>query len=266
MDKIEKKILMLKDLIKNLESVGVAYSGGLDSSLLLFFSKQVLGDKVTAFTLRSQFQKSAEIKKAKEFTKRHCIKHIILEKDILEIPEVRDNSYARCYFCKRSMMQEILKNRDAFPFNALIDGTNCTDAKKTRPGIKALKELSVKSPFIEAGIDKKDILEIAGRIEFDHPSRESESCLATRFPYGKKIDKKMLDNIEAAEDKLNKLGFRQVRLRDHMPIARLEISLEDFERLDPISIKKIVDAVKDVGFDYVTLDLEGFKSGSMDRS
>ena len=264
MDKLKLKIKKLEDIILNAGKAIVAFSGGIDSSLLLLYCKRLLAEKVLAVTFSSPLQKNSEIGRALEIAKRLNVRQVLIEKDILDIPDVLKNTRERCYYCKKYIFSEIIGLKNNYPGYVVLDGSNLSDLSSNRPGLEALKDLGVISPFALAGINKKDILAMTKNTDLSNYDIKGESCLATRFTYGQPLDKEKLKMIDDIEERLGRLGLDEIRLRIHGNLARLEISSDVIGRLNNTDIKKIVDIVKKGGYTYVTLDLEGFRSGSMD--
>ena len=249
-----------------MDSVVIAFSGGADSSFLLAAAAQSLGKKVIAVTAKSPTYTGRELKEAKVIANRLSCRHIIINSDELEIKEFMNNQKNRCYFCKKELFLKLISVKNKYEFNFVADGTNYDDLSKYRPGLKALKELGIRSPLAEAGLTKEEIRQYSRQLNLPTWNKQDLSCLASRLPYGEKISIPVLKKIEKAEDFLYSLGFRQVRVRYHYPIARIELEKDEIHRLlQPYIIEKIIKRLKKLEFEYITLDLEGYRTGSMDQ-
>ncbi|MEO0137409.1 MAG: ATP-dependent sacrificial sulfur transferase LarE [candidate division WOR-3 bacterium] len=251
----------LKKILKRYPGAIIAFSGGVDSTLLLKIARLVLKDKVIAVTAKSPLYPESEIKNACSIARRLQVCHIIIETDELKNPEFIKNSQSRCFHCKMELFKR-LKEIGAKYGYVVLEGSNYSDLKDFRPGLVAARRLGVLSPLIEARIKKEKIREIAKRLRLPNWNKPSMACLASRIPYGQKIDKKILQRIEEAEKFLMRMHFRQCRVRDHFPIARIEIPTSDFGKMLR-NCKKVVKFFKKLGYKYITLDLEGYRTGSM---
>ncbi len=264
---MEEEYSKLRNYLKELSQVAVAFSGGVDSSFLLKVSVEVLGvNNVIALTARSQLTFEEEIQRAKEIAKDIGVEHMILDMPDVINEKIRDNPKDRCYHCKKKIFTSFLKllesEFDGKPI--LIEGTNLDDMGSYRPGKKAIEELGIRSPLMECRMSKEMVRSLSrdlGLPTWDHPS---QSCLATRFPYGGELTEEDLRKVEKGETYLKKMGFQECRLRIHGSIARIEVPKSDLERLICYS-SKVVQNLKSLGFTYVTLDMEGLRSGSMDQ-
>jgi uncharacterized protein len=262
----DKKFIRLKEIIKEMDSVVIAFSGGADSSFLLAAAVQTLGEKVIAATARSFTYPGRELKEAKAIAGKLNCRHIIISTGELEIKEFINNHRNRCYFCKKELFLKLISVKNEYKLNSVADGTNYDDLKKYRPGLKALKELGIRSPLAEACLTKEEIRQYSRQLNLPTWNKQNLSCLASRLPYGEKISKSVLIKIEKAEDFLYSLGFRQVRVRYHHLIARIELEKDEIPgMLQRDTIEKIIKRLKKLGFEYITLDLEGYRTGSMDR-
>ena len=252
---VESKLKYLKQYILSLGQPAVAFSGGVDSTFLLKVAQEVLGDKLLAITAKSIFFPEREIGEAVEFCKKEGIRHSVIEIDIKD--EVAKNPLNRCYLCKKDMFERFLQFSDI-----IMEGSNIDDTKDYRPGMQAIKELGVKSPLMEAGLTKEEIRVLSRKLNLPTSEKPSFACLASRFVYGEKITPERLKMVDAAEEYLLNKGLHQVRVRIHNDIARIEALPFEFEKI-LAARTEIVDKLKELGFNYVTMDLYGYKTGSM---
>lgn len=252
----------LKKYLNHLKEQGLclAFSGGIDSTLLLYLCREM---GILAITFNSNFQTAEEIELSKNLCQKYGVRQIIIEKDVFENPIILDNPKDRCYHCKKFLFENAVKIAKDNGFGYIADGTNFDDLNVYRPGRKALKELGIISPFAMFEITKQEIRDYAKNCGIEIYSKPSSPCLATRFPYGTKLTKEKLAIVEKGEDFLKKEGFDCCRLRLHDNIARIEVLPEKFAEL--LNKKDLIIAeLKNLGISYITLDLEGFRSGSMD--
>jgi len=262
----KQKYEALKTYLKVLGSVAIAYSSGVDSTLLLLTAKEVLGDKVIAVTAKSCSFPVRELNEAIQFCKSHQIKHIIVESEELEIEGFSENKPNRCYLCKRALFSEIIQTAQEYQMRYVCEGSNIDDLGDYRPGLTAIKELNVKSPLRECGLNKAEIREISSHLGLNTASKPSFACLASRFVYGETITREKLGMVEKAEELLLSLGFRQLRVRIHGTLARIEVSPDEINKLLNSEIRIIISTrLKEIGFSYVTLDLIGYRTGSMNE-
>lgn len=256
-----------KELCGYLESLGsaaAAFSGGVDSTFLLKAAKDALGDKVTAVTVRSQLITQSEIDEAAEFCNSENIRHIIYDFNPLKIDGFTDNPVNRCYICKKEIFGIINKIAAELGANAVIEGSNLDDNSDYRPGIKAIRELDVLSPLQTVGLTKNDIREMSKALGLPTWAKPSLACLASRFAYGDKITDERLRRVSDAERILFSAGFEQARVRIHGDIARIEVTPENFEKLLELR-EKIYSEFNALGFSYITMDLKGYRTGSMNE-
>ena len=257
------KATKLDSLLQDLKSFIIAFSGGVDSSFLAYRAKSLRGLSIMAVTVRTPYIPAREISEAVNFAKKQGIDHRIID---LEFPEIiRHNPTERCYLCKKTLFSEILAFAGENNFKYVIDGTNADDTGEFRPGLMALRELGIKSPLAEAGLTKSDIRELSQRAELPLWDKPAMACLLTRIPYDTKVTAEMLKMIEKAEDLLFERGFPGTRVRMHENVARIECLPGYIERIihDP-GRELIVSDLKKIGFRYISLDLEGYRTGSMD--
>jgi uncharacterized protein len=261
------RIEKIKEAIKARESAVIAFSGGVDSSTLAALAFEELGEKALAVTIDSPLFPRQQLETASQTACEIGIQHKILPFSLNSVPYFSANTINRCYFCKKALLETLLEFTEKTGFNVVLEGTNASEIKgKNRPGYRAIQEAGEKiySPFVEFGVTKEEIREIAANLSLSAASRPSAACLATRIAYGQPITPEALEKVEKAEDYLLDLGFTQFRVRMHSNLARIEVTDKEFE--DAFRKReKISGHLKALGFDYVTLDLEGFRSGSMDE-
>lgn len=258
------KLKKLKSLLKDMGSVLLAYSGGVDSTFLLKVAGDVLGDRVLAVTASSVTYPVEELKFSQKIAQELGVRHKIIETHELMNKNFASNPINRCYFCKKELFSKLRKIAGGNKLNFVIDASTVSDKDDFRPGEKAKKELKVRSPLKEAGFTKDDIRRESKKLGLASWDKPSLACLASRIPYGRKISAGILKRIQQGEMFLRKLGFKQVRLRHYNGTCRIETLKEDI----PAFLSKrvlIVEKLKRLGYNYVTLDLEGYRSGSLNE-
>lgn len=246
----------------------IAFSGGVDSSLLLWLAcreAQKTGKKVYAVTFNTKLHPRADVELAGDIASLAGAIHHVVDIDELENPEILENPPERCYLCKRMLFTKLLEFAKEKGVSAVLEGTNADDLKVYRPGICAIGELGIISPLSDCGFTKEEVRAYAADCGLEVSERPSTPCLATRLPYYTRIEEKVLRQIELGEAYLHKLGFYNVRLRVHGDVARLEIDETDFLKCMEYK-RQISEYIKELGFQYTALDLEGFRSGSMDEN
>ncbi|AND85448.1 ATP-dependent sacrificial sulfur transferase LarE [Clostridium tyrobutyricum] len=261
---MHKKLDTLKENIKKLQSVAIAFSGGVDSTFLLKVAHDVLGDNVIAITATSSTYPKRELDEARKYAKSMGVKHIIIESEELDIEGYAKNPVNRCYYCKKELFSKLRNIAKENDINYVLDGSNLDDTGDYRPGMEAAKELGIVSPLKEAKLTKDDIRTFSREMNLPTWNKPSFACLSSRFPYGNKITSKKLKMVEDAEQFLLDLGFRQVRVRCHDTIARIEVAPEERSKFFDLSLMdKVGNKFRELGFTYVTLDILGYKTGSM---
>ncbi len=271
-NELDHKYAELLKRIAELKSVAVAFSSGVDSAFLLYAAKEALGDNVVALTGVSPFFPEREKKEAQVFCQDLGVKQILVEIIPEDIPEFSNNSKNRCYYCKRYLFTNFITAARNMNIYSVIDGTNADDTGDFRPGMRALEELNIVSPLKDAGFSKKEIRELSVRFGLSTWDKPSFACLASRIPYGQNITVNKLSMVEHGENYLLELGFKQFRVRLHEDIsgsylARIEVLSEDMKRLNDERFRHDIYArFKELGFAYTSMDLMGFRSGSLNET
>lgn len=267
MDIIHKKQLKLEEIINQMENAVVAFSGGVDSTYLLYIAKRVLGERVIAVTARSLSFPEREYNEARAFCEKNGIEHITVESEELDIEGFSQNPVNRCYLCKSELftkIREIAKQRN---IRFILEGSNTDDMGDYRPGLQAISEMEIQSPLRQAGLSKAEIRQLSRELGLPTWDKQSFACLSSRFPYGETITPEKLRMVDKAEQYLLDLGLRQVRVRIHGKLARIETDEEGFERITSEQNRLAVHKrLKEIGFTYVSLDLKGYRTGSMNET
>jgi len=259
------KLMRLMEWFKDKDGVLVAFSGGVDSALLLKAAQEVLGDKVLAVTANSPLNTPEEKEAAVKVAKEIGAKHLVVELNDLENPQVSSNPSERCYYCKKARFEALLNLAREKGLEVVVEGSNLDDLNDYRPGLKAVKELGIASPLEELGFTKQEVRQGAKKLELSVWNKPSEPCLATRIPFNTEITPEKLTRVMNAERFLkNTLGLKQVRVRDHNGLARIEVEKNDLEKAFS-QREEITRVLMEKGFLYVTLDLAGYRTGSMNQ-
>lgn len=257
-----EKLENLKDIISNYKKLVVAFSGGVDSTFLLKIASMVLRDNVIAVTVMGQIHPRWEIEESRALADEIGVKQEIIDIDILSDEKIASNPPDRCYYCKIRVFSIIKEVAKRYDIDTIADGSNADDVTDYRPGMRALEELGIVSPLKEADLTKLEIRRLSKELGLRTWDKPALACLATRVPYGERLTQNILLQIDKGENTLRRLGFRQVRLRHFGNLAKIEVLPEDMERLLK-SREDIVKYLKEIGYSYITMDLEGYKTGSM---
>ena len=263
---LEEKEVRLESLLRDMKGAIVAYSGGVDSTYLAWKAHQVLGDGALAVTADSPSVPSLQRRTALEVAARFGFRHEVIRTDEVERSDYRDNPPNRCYFCKDVLFTRLTELACARGYAFVLDGLNADDLGDYRPGREAATEHSVRSPLVEAGLSKQEIRELSRKAGLPTADQPASACLASRFPYGVKITEEKLRIVDRGEEALREMGFRVFRVRHHDDTARLEFGREDLAKALNMEVAaKLAALFKGLGYRYVTLDLEGYRSGSLNE-
>lgn len=263
---MDTKLEQLKDALRKSEGVLVAFSAGVDSTFLLKMAQMVLGDRAIALTASSATAPPGELVAAREFAASLGIRHIVLESQELANPSFTQNPANRCFFCKDELYRICRQQADQLGIATIMDGTNLDDLQDHRPGLKAAKEWGVRHPLVEAQMTKNDIRGYSRELNLPTWDKPSSPCLSSRFPYGTEINLERLKQVAACEQLMKELGFREFRVRYHGDLARIEVAQDEFHRwVEKATRNTVVEKFKAIGFRYVSLDLQGYRTGSMNE-
>jgi uncharacterized protein len=260
-----EKYNVLLHWLGRLENAAIAFSGGVDSSFVLASAQQLLGERVLALTVKTPYIPDRELEEAKAYCKANNIRHRVIYGDI--IPEIMHNPENRCYLCKRHIFTILKETAHQEGFYHLLDGTNADDSGVYRPGLTALHELGIKSPLLENGITKKEVRYFSAKLGLATAEKPSYACLLTRLPYNYEVKTEELLRVEKAELYLASLGFGASRVRNHGYIARIELEKDRIaEFVSSAVANNVASNFHKLGYEFVTIDLEGYRSGSFDKS
>ena len=263
----QTKLDSLKHHLRELGSVAIAFSSGVDSTFLLKTAYDLLGDRTLAITVHSRLSPQRELDEAVQFTHNEGIEHIIIEIDELTIPGFSKNSANRCYLCKTEIFSRIRRIAGEQNIPHVIEGSNADDCDDYRPGLQAIAELGILSPLREVGLTKQEIRQLSRELGLPTWNKQSFACLASRIPYGEEITKERLAMIDVAEQYLQDVGFHQVRVRFHGNLARIEIDGEGWQLLADKTLRGAIHCrFKEIGFVYIAVDLLGYRTGSMNET
>ena len=257
----------LEKLLKSYKRVAVAFSSGVDSTYLLKMAQKVLGENVIAVTASSCSFPKRELEEAKTFCRENGIRHIVVESEELDIDGFRQNPKNRCYLCKHELFEKIRSIAKENGIETVVEASNTDDDGDYRPGLVAVKELGIESPLRHVGLSKKEIREYSKELGLPTWNKQSFACLSSRFVYGETISEEKLAMVDQAEQLLLDMGFHQLRVRIHDKLARIEVQPSEFEKImQEENRTKIFHELKQYGFTYVTLDLQGYRTGSMNET
>ena len=262
---IEHKYSQLKDNLSQYRNAIIAFSGGIDSSLVAYVAGEVLGERATAITSASASLKRADLALAKTLAQDWGIQHKVIVTDELSKAEYRANPTNRCFHCKTSLYTYLDEIAHSEAIEVVLNGTNTDDLGDHRPGLIAADNFSVRSPLVECNFNKQDIRDLAHELGLANADKPQAACLSSRFPYGTEITLELLEKVEAAEDIMSDLGFRQYRVRHHGEVARLEVETSELQRAVDLN-DELNQRIKAAGYSFVALDLAGFKSGSLNAA
>ena len=266
-DSVQKKYAALLRNLKRYKKVAIAYSSGVDSTFLLMAAVEALGkENVLAITANFCSLPKRELEETKHFCGEKHIPHVVMSFDAMQIDGFRQNPVNRCYLCKKELFQKIIMTAEQYGIFCVVEGSNMDDCGDYRPGLKAVKELQVKSPLQECGFYKKEIRALSQKMGLYTYNKPSFACLASRFVYGEEITEEKLAMVDRAEQFFLDRNFTQVRVRMHGLMARIEVLPQDFDRFIEEDFRnELAETLKKIGFTYVTLDLTGYRTGSMNE-
>ncbi|MBT8351029.1 MAG: ATP-dependent sacrificial sulfur transferase LarE [Deltaproteobacteria bacterium] len=263
----QNKKQKLISILKKYDHLIVAFSGGVDSTFLLYMANKVIQGNVIAATAHSSIHPKREIKFTKKLAKSIGVKHLVIPSREMNLPDFVENTKEKCYLCKKSLAQDLLKMGSEMGVSHIAHGANLDDLDDYRPGFKAAVEMGMIAPLLDAKMTKKDIRMLSKEVGLETWDKPSMACLASRIPYGVPIIDEALNKVDQAEEFIRSLGFISCRVRYHHEVARIEVNPKDFKKVfdDKIRIA-IINRFKEIGFSYISVDLEGYIQGSMNRS
>jgi len=263
---LQDKLNQLKAHIKKLGALTVAYSGGVDSTFLLKVAHDVLRDRVIAVTATSLTYPERELNEAKDFVRDNGIRHIVIHSEEMDIEGFSSNPVNRCYLCKKELFSKIREIAGQNGISYIAEGSNMDDLGDYRPGMQAIRELNILSPLKDAGMTKEDIRILSRQMKLPTWDKPAFACLSSRFPYGEQITREKLAMVDQAEQYLLDLGFKQVRVRHHGELARIEVAESEREKFFNLELMEKIDRkFREIGFAYTALDLKGYRTGSMNE-
>ncbi len=266
-NEVMRKYQNLQDILRKYKRLAVAFSGGVDSSFLIKVARDVLDQDVLGVTARSATFPEREYNEAVQFAKKWQIKHQTIVSEELDVDGFADNPKNRCFLCKSELFSKINDIAQAQGYGAVAEGSNADDLLDYRPGLQAVKEQGVVSPLREAQLTKQEIRDLSRMLGLSTWDKPAFACLSSRFPYGEQITREKLKAIDQAEQFLMDIGFRQVRVRHHGTIARIELASSEIQRMTQVEIREKVDSyLRELGFTYVCVDLKGYRTGSMNET